>query len=173
MVRNKFVEALVGIITEFPKMILVAFDRDSFFHKNLRMIGIDPKTAYFGFKNLERRKLLTSKNGKLNFTPKGKTWIQICRYKNLKIHNDKWDRKWRIIIFDIPESLKNQRKQLRRKLKLLGFFNLQKSVLVCPFSCEAEINFLADYLKIKPHLNIIMADCIGEREKEVKMFFGL
>ena len=40
----------------------------------------------------------------------------------------KWDGKWRIVIFDIPEKFKKAREALRRKLKDLGFLELQKSV---------------------------------------------
>lgn len=39
-----------------------------------------------------------------------------------------WDRKWRIIIFDIPESQRKIRRILRGKLRQWGFVAWQKSV---------------------------------------------
>lgn len=42
--------------------------------------------------------------------------------------DDKWDGKWRIIIFDIPEKHKKIRDVLRSKLKTWGLVPWQKSV---------------------------------------------
>lgn len=56
-----------------------------------------------------------------------------------------WDRKWRLIIFDIPEKAKNKREELRRKLINLGFAQWQESVYVTPFDVASE---LAEYLSV-------------------------
>ena len=42
--------------------------------------------------------------------------------------DDNWDGVWRMVIFDIPESKRGVRDQLRRRLKDWGFNFLQKSV---------------------------------------------
>src|SRR3989338_8897825 len=44
-----------------------------------------------------------------------------------------WDRKWRIVIFDVPETEKKLRDTLRFRLKQLGLLELQKSVFVHPY----------------------------------------
>jgi len=43
---------------------------------------------------------------------------------------NKWDRKWRIVMFDVPEKHKRARDALSRSLKRMGFAQLQKA-----FSC--------------------------------------
>ncbi|MBI4999329.1 hypothetical protein HZB97_00975 [Candidatus Gottesmanbacteria bacterium] len=55
----------------------------------------------------------------------------------------KWDGKWRMVIFDIPEITRVKREALRKKLKDLGFAQWQKSVYVTPFDVGQEI---AEYL---------------------------
>ncbi|MDO8570161.1 MAG: hypothetical protein Q7R97_01080 [Candidatus Daviesbacteria bacterium] len=45
-------------------------------------------------------------------------------------NNENWDRKWRIVIFDIPEEKRVVRDLFRRNLKKWGFNNLQKSVWI-------------------------------------------
>src|SRR3989344_687845 len=48
----------------------------------------------------------------------------------------KWDRKWRIVMFDIPEKLKGLRDSLRLHFREIGMIELQKSVLVYPYPCN-------------------------------------
>ncbi len=59
---------------------------------------------------------------------------------------EKWDGKWRIVMFDIPNPSTFVRNIFRRKLKEFGFYPLQKSVWVYPFECHEEISFLRDFL---------------------------
>ena len=51
--------------------------------------------------------------------------------------------------FDIPERFKKAREALRMKLKELGFLELQKSVLVLPYECEDEIDFIVEVFLIR------------------------
>lgn len=48
----------------------------------------------------------------------------------------RWDRKWRVVIFDIREFRKRTRDELRWELERLGFVRLQDSVWVYPYDCE-------------------------------------
>ena len=58
----------------------------------------------------------------------------------------KWDGKWRIVVFDIPNSSTFVRNVFRRKLKELGFYQLQKSIWVHPFECREEVALLREFL---------------------------
>jgi len=61
-------------------------------------------------------------------------------FDNLAIYRpQKWDKKWRLVIFDIPESRRRARVALTGKLKLLGFQKLQHSVWIHPFPCRDQI----------------------------------
>jgi len=57
----------------------------------------------------------------------------------------KWDGKWRVIIFDIPEESSRHRDFLRRKLKWFGFKELQKSVWFIPYDAQKEFE---EFLKL-------------------------
>jgi phenylacetic acid degradation operon negative regulatory protein len=48
-----------------------------------------------------------------------------------------WDGKWRMILFDLPESKRGLRNELRRQLKSAQFGGLQKSVWVSPDPVDA------------------------------------
>ncbi len=65
-------------------------------------------------------------------TPKGKT-------KALKVDigfvekKKRKDKKWIMIMYDIPERKKRERNILRRSLQQLGYESLQRSIWVCPY----------------------------------------
>ncbi len=69
----------------------------------------------------------------------------------------KWDGKWRLIIFDVPEKFYKARRALRIKLEELGFYPLQKSVWLYPYECRDEIDFIIEFFKISPYVRIIEA----------------
>lgn len=85
----------------------------------------------------------------------------------------KWDRKWQLIVFDIADKQKIKREALRGKLKELGFFQLQKSVWVCPYEAKKQIILLRDFFGLTDvDMKIIVAVEI-ENDGEMKEFFGL
>ena len=53
---------------------------------------------------------------------------------------EKWDGKWRMVLFDIPNSKKKEREILRATLKRIGFAKYQESVFVLPYECKKEFD---------------------------------
>src|SRR3989344_2741780 len=84
----------------------------------------------------------------------------------------RWDKHWRLVVFDIPEHRRAARVALREKLKELGFRELQKSVLIHPFPCQNEIDFLVEFFEIRPHVRLIEASAITN-EAEWLLKFNL
>lgn len=86
---------------------------------------------------------------KINLTPGGRNYALKSKFYNLKLTpRKKWDKKWRMVLFDVPETEKKKRDALRRKLKNLGYLEFQKSVFIYPYPCENEINFVINFLDI-------------------------
>ncbi len=54
----------------------------------------------------------------------------------------RWDRRFRIVMFDIPERRRPVRIKLRTTMKQAGFLRLQDSVWVYPYDCEDFIALL-------------------------------
>lgn len=91
-------------------------------------------------------------------TDKGKKKAITFNIDNMKIKKPKfWDKKWRMVLFDIPEKHKKAREALRETLKKLRFYEYQKSVLVHPYPCQDEVNFIIEYFDIRPHVRIVTA----------------
>ncbi len=60
----------------------------------------------------------------------------------------RWDRRWRMVVFDIPEKRRRTRDRLREMVSLYGFLRLQDSVWVYPYECEELVALLKAELKI-------------------------
>ncbi len=84
----------------------------------------------------------------------------------------KWDGKYRIIIFDIPEEKRGSRNLIRQQLVNWGFVKLQNSVWVHPYECQR----VATLLKMKFHfigeVLYLTAESI-ENDSRLKKEFGL
>ena len=110
---------------------------------------------------------------KIVLTENGKRKALIYDIDNLQINKPKkWDKKWRMVIFDIPDKKKKAREALRYKLKELGFYQFQKSVFVLPYECENEINFISEVFEVGKHIRIVTAEKITN-EAELKLQFEL
>src|SRR3990172_6994978 len=94
-------------------------------------------------------------------TPKGKKHSQYLLIDNLIIKKpSKWDGKWRVVIFDIPEKLHYNRDLLRDQLKRLNFIKIQQSVYVYPFECTREVSLISECLDISRYVTIMISEII-------------
>lgn len=83
-----------------------------------------------------------------------------------------WDKKWRIIMFDIPEKLRRLRDSLRLHFKEIGLMELQKSVFVYPYPCSKEIEFILEFYNAKKYVRFVLAEKI-DNEFHLKKKFNL
>ncbi len=110
----------------------------------------------------------------VKLTEKGKKVVKEILFDNMKIEKQEiWDKKWRIVIFDIPERKgRRARNAMREKLQKLNFFQLQKSVWACPYPCEKEVQLICEVFNINPFVNIVLAEKIYN-DDYLKKYFKL
>lgn len=65
------------------------------------------------------------------------------------LEESKWDGKWRMVIFDIPESKRKLRSILRYRLKIWGFKQWQKSVWVTKKNLTEKLKVLIKELDLE------------------------
>ncbi len=147
---------------------------DNFSSKKLRRDRVTD-----ALKRLHARRYVKSevRDGKIYFvvTERGKKRLREFDFESLTLPHEKgqWDKKWRVVIFDIAEDKKKSRTAFQKKLITLGFFQLQKSVLVYPYPCEDEIDFLADFLDIYRSYYFFETSAMGRAEVKLRKHFGL
>lgn len=84
----------------------------------------------------------------------------------------RWDRKWRIIIFDIPIKHNKKRHSFREQLLIWGFVPIQRSVYAFPFDCRKEINALIEDLKLYGTVKYMIAEIIEGEEQIINHFLN-
>lgn len=84
----------------------------------------------------------------------------------------RWNRRWRVIIFDVPEKRRQTRDRLRNIMERTGFARLQDSVWVFPYDCEDFITLLKAELKIGAAVLYMVVEHI-ENDKHLRTHFRL
>jgi len=71
-----------------------------------------------------------------------------------------WDKKWRVLIYDVTEKERNKREALRRKILTLGFGKLQESVYISPFPIEKEMVLFIEHHHLSENVLFLVSETI-------------
>ena len=130
------------------------------------------------FYYLKRKGLLDIQKRKgqiyIFLTKEGKRLAGKYQINDLEIEKPKkWDRLWRILIFDIRENGRVKRDALRGKIKQLGLYQLQKSVWAYPYNFHKEMGLLREFFGLdESEMKIITAYEI-EGDKAIRKYFKI
>ena len=142
---------------------------------------IDKRAVKDAFYYLKKRNLIIGElvggaNGQLHIrlTAEGVKEAAKYRINDLKINYSKqWDNKCRIIIFNLSTKEKLEKQAFLKKIRELGFHDLQKNVWIIPFACEREIKALREFFNLNiKDLRIIETKDL-EEDKILKNVFKL
>ncbi len=156
--HKQYFKALKQIKKDWQKINQYSFQR------SIRKLADD---------KLLEEKTMPDGNVKLVLTAKGKKEAQklnlfghAIKFKKPK----RWDGKWRIVIFDIPEENRIFRDILRNHLYNLKFHKLQNSVFISPYPFEKQIQKLIEIYSAQAFVQVITAEKI-DNEGEIKRRF--
>lgn len=109
-------------------------------------------------------------------TPAGAYRLQAVIIDNLAIPSPaKWDKKWRLVAFDIPNGKSRSRKKFVIKLQDLGFTMLQKSLWVHPFPCFEQVEHIAGHYNVLRYCSLMEVGRLDEiaTKKLLRSYPGL
>ncbi|MDP2648716.1 MAG: hypothetical protein Q8P19_02340 [bacterium] len=114
------------------------------------------------------------KSARLTLTARGKNYAEslmddLSTSVTIPRH---WDRRWRVVIFDIWEKRRNVRDRLRAMLQRIGFVKIQNSVWTFPYDCEEVVALVRTELRTGNGVMYIVADGM-EGDTELREHFGL
>ncbi len=141
-------------------------------------LGISPKSRQREYisssaTKLTERGLLKFKDGYYQLTVDGEKLLRRWELVDYKLNKPKkWDGKWRMIIFDIPEKKQKIRRQITNLFNQAGFRRLQDSVWVYPYDCEDIIGLLKTELGVGREVLYVIANEI-ENDRHLRSEFKL
>lgn len=117
------------------------------------------------------RELVEGKEKYYELTNKGIDKLKDQLVKELKVKKpNRWDKKWRSVIFDIPEDDRVLRNVIRHSLYQLGFYQIQKSVFVYPYECHGEIKIICDHFGGRKYLKYMISEIMEGEEEIIEKF---
>ena len=102
--------------------------------------------------------LLSETELSLRLTDSGK---DRALWSKMRMGDERWDGRWRLVIWDIPEKRRLARDLLRFKLKQLGFTQWQKSVWASKVNCTKLLRDFIRKVGIEDWVMVIESDNVG------------
>ena len=116
--------------------------------------------------------LARNTQGFLQLTPKGEAKLRQLELRDYQLKKPRrWDRRWRVLIFDIPERKRLLRDRVRQTLVAIGFAQLQQSVWIYPYDCEDLIALLKADFGVGNNLLYLVVEEM-ENERAFREHFG-
>ena len=148
--------ALAGVISIalVAPGVIVALDKLGFLPRKRQREYIASSAS-----KLVKRGLLFYDGKTYRLTSKGENVLRRWQLANFQSYKPKrWDKKWRVLIFDISEKKKRIRNDLILLFKQAGIRRLQDSVWIYPYDCEDVITLLKTDFGIGKNLLYMIVD---------------
>lgn len=100
-------------------------------------------------------------------TDRGREYLMRCELAHAEfIPPKKWDGKWRLVVFDVPERWRYLRDNLRGHLVRLGLYPIQKSVWLFPYPCDDIVRLIKVDLGLGRNVQYFTTRSFADREEE-------
>jgi len=116
-------------------------------------------------RRLKRYGFVKSDNGKYFLSKKGREFLNYILNRK-KILEKKWDGKYRVVIFDIPEEKRKTRDWLRQELYLVKYNLLQESVFIGKCPLPQDLIKEIKKKKIGNYVNYLLVDKVYQNIKK-------
>jgi DNA-binding transcriptional regulator PaaX len=157
--------------------------RDLMTSPTAKLLGVErtENSFYTALTRLKRRKqVVRTPDRAYELTPPGeyaalkayvrKEFVQLEQKAGAQEKDLKWDGKWRLVLFDIPESKRPLRDYIRSTLKRLGFKEFQRSLWIYPFRLPSFMLKMLDDPQVRKYSRAITTSDIDYEEDLRKMF---
>lgn len=157
---------IIGL-TGLTATVIVASNATQAFAKLIK----NPELKQSDYQNILRELkrqglvLIDQQDDAINFslTPAGAHRLQNTLIEELSIPRPTiWDKRWRIITFDIPVKMSRQRQKFTSLLQANDFYMLQRSIWIHPFPCAPQVEQLASHFNVLRYCSFIEAARLDE-----------
>jgi phenylacetic acid degradation operon negative regulatory protein len=99
-------------------------------------------------------------------TNRGVKRIEVAAERIFKLKPVKWDGKWRIFMYSIPEEIRNIRDELRKELVWSGFGTMSNSCWISANQLEKQVQDLIEKYDISAYVDFFIAEYKGPHENK-------
>jgi phenylacetic acid degradation operon negative regulatory protein len=174
MKKHNTLKYIFELVRQKGRSTPLAYDAPYSLGKKLKHFAFSKK--YYG-ETINRWKKegkiqIVQKNGQkfLLLTEKGE--LALLLSKATAIEQEKWDGKWRLISYDIPEEAKHKRQLFRLLLKRSGFVKLQASVFICPYALNSDAVEYLNETGLIDYIRIMRVDKM-DKDEDLRKSFNL
>lgn len=96
-----------------------------------------------------------------SLSDRGQKRIDEAAKRIFKLKPEQWDGKWRILMYTIPEEIRNIRDELRKELVWSGFGTFSNGCWVSANNLEKQVYDLIDKYEIKEYVDFFIATYDG------------
>ncbi|GBE16476.1 hypothetical protein BMS3Abin15_00293 [bacterium BMS3Abin15] len=125
--------------------------------KNFNIKKVRKNTIRQNINRLRKQGFVKKENNKYLLTLAGEKLAGYILKRKNRLEK-KWDRKFRVVIFDIPEEKRKDRDWLRDELYLLNYKQLQKSVFISKYPLTTDLIKDIKRRKIGDFVNYLLVD---------------
>ncbi len=135
-------------------------------------LGFSPNAIRLGLSRMARQGVFNiNRSGRRSYyslNAKGMKWMEQGRVRAFEVKRRKWDGKWRLLVYNIPETMREWRDRLRYKLQSMGFANMSASVWISPHDLEASLLQYLEQGNMLDNVETFTATYTGQRcEKDL------
>lgn len=125
---------------------------DEWYKKSQQTLYYLRRRGYIEFDNSMRDSVI-------KFTEKGKAYLRKLKLITEAPRKPKvWDKTWWVVLADIPtKTHRGAAEHLRRKLKAMDFYPLQRTVWIHPYNPTQAVNEITKYYDLGKFVTIIQA----------------
>lgn len=123
----------------------------------LQVLGVGERAARSTLSRMKQKGWLrASKNGRRSayqITPKGKLLLEEGERRLFGPRPTRWDGRWHLVIYSLPEPLRAARGHLRTGLSWRGYGMLSPGTMIAAYPMRAEVQSLLHELEVEPYVH--------------------
>ncbi|EGL81967.1 transcriptional regulator, PaaX family [Caldalkalibacillus thermarum TA2.A1] len=101
-----------------------------------------------------------------SLTERGKKRMNVAAKRIFKLKPERWDGKWRMLIYSIPETKRHIRDELRKELVWSGFGSLSHSCWISPNPLEEQVAEMVERYGLDDYVDFFVAENKGPNDNK-------
>ncbi|EZQ11617.1 PaaX family transcriptional regulator, partial [Candidatus Acidianus copahuensis] len=141
--------------------------------KMMKPFGLSEQATRAAVSRLKQKGLLENVNSKGSYKLSEEGLVKLTSGVRRVYFKTKhpWDKKWRIIVYNIPESKRELRDKIRKELRWLGFGMLAQSTWISPNPIEDYVNNMLNesWKDVRDSVHFFISTYLGDPKALVNL----